>query len=540
MDIFRRMTLDLKTYNFEDLNAIKEYFNTHKINKKQLFFILKKYLVDIDEVGQLNMEDMREFVFKNFPNIDVIVGHITALIKADTYVNYMQGVKEEMDKISPTFCTAKWLQSTILLYSGETHSCHHPPRHKIQPMDIKNNPKGIHNTEYKMKVREDLLNGIQTPECDYCWKIENMGKGYISDRIYKSASYWAYPHLKEVLESGRGKNIDPTYMEVAFDSTCNFKCIYCSPESSTKWQEEIKKYGSLKQSSFNLHDLNWLKDTGKLPIPQDEYNPYIESFWEAWPEFYKKLKTFRITGGEPLLSKHTWKLFDYVKNNTNKELALAINTNNNVPDNLIDRMIENINEMSPNLKYFDVYTSLESVGEQAEYSRDGINYKEFIDNCYKVLDNTPKSTRLNFMTTINLTSVPSMLDFLKLLKTMKDKYPLKRHESRVRTRLSYLRYPKSLMISLLSEEQKQYYGNIWLDYVDKNKYTDSETQKGSFYIEEVDQIKRLVDFMNMDKQPNSVYDDMRLYINQLDFRRDKDFKKVFPELTYLMDESYYG
>ena len=54
-------------------------------------------------------------------------------------------------------------------------------------------------------------------------------------------------------------------------------------------------------------------------------------------------------------------------------------------------MIENINEMSPNLKYFDVYTSLESVGEQAEYSRDGINYKEFIDNCYKVLDNTPKS-----------------------------------------------------------------------------------------------------------------------------------------------------
>ena len=123
---------------------------------------------------------------------------------------------------------------------------------------------------------------------------------------------------------------------------------------------------------------------------------------------------------------------------------------------------------------------------------------------------------------------------------MKDKYPLKRHESRVRTRLSYLRYPKSLMISLLSKEQKQYYGNTWIDYVDKNKYTNSEVQQGSFYIEEVDQIKRLVDFMNIDKQPNSVYDDMRLYIKQLDVRRDRDFKKIFPELSYLMDESYYG
>ena len=74
------MTLDLKTYNFDDLNTIKEYFNKHKVDKKQLFFILKKYLVDIDEVGQVNMEDIREFVFKNFPNIDVIVGHISALI----------------------------------------------------------------------------------------------------------------------------------------------------------------------------------------------------------------------------------------------------------------------------------------------------------------------------------------------------------------------------------------------------------------------------------------------------------------------------
>ena len=458
----------------------------------------------------------------------------------EAYFNFLKESKEKINKVSPTFCAAKWLQSTILLYNGETHSSHHPSRHKIQLSDIKNNPKGIHNTEHKMKAREDLLKGIQTPECDYCWRIENAPEDHISDRVYKSSYSWALPYIDDIKESGRGADIDPTYMEVAFDSTCNFRCIYCSPESSSRWAEEIRKHGDIKQTEYNLHNEKWLKEVGKWPMHHKEHNPYIEAFWKWWPDLYPKLLNFRITGGEPLLSKHTWTLFDYVKDHPNKDLILSINTNGNAPDGKVDRMIDAINDMTPNLKYFDVYTSLENIGEQAEYSRDGMNYEEFISNCYKILDNTPDSTRLHFMTTINLTSAPSLLGFFKVIKEMRSKYQTKIHEFRVRTHLSYLRFPRTLMLSLLSEEDKKHYGDLWLDYVDANKLTWKKDPSETFYLEEVDQLERLVEFMRTDKQGDMVYNDMRSYIRQLDERRNRDFTKAFPMLAYLLEDDYYG
>ena len=465
------------------------------------------------------------------------------------YLNFLKKTRETINNVSPTFCGAKWMQSTILLYSGETHSCHHPSRHHIELSDIKDNPSGIHNTAHKMQARLDMLDGKQTPECDYCWRVENQNPDHISDRIYKSSYSWALPYIDEIIDSGAGKTIDPTYMEVAFESTCNFKCVYCSPESSSRWQDEVRQHGEIKQTEYNLHNLDWLKSAGKLPIHHKEHNPYIEAFWKWWPDLYPKLQTFRVTGGEPLLSKHTWRLFDYVEEHPNKDMILAINTNLNTPDDKVDKMIESINRMSPNLKYFDVYTSLENIGDHAEYTREGMNYEEFISNCYKVLDNTPESTRLHFMTTINLTSAPSFTEFLEQIREMRLKYYTKMHDFRIRTHFSYLRYPRNLMLSLLSEEDKQRYGKEWLDYVNKWKLTEitdaDRMYHGlppleTFYHEEIDQIERLVEFMQTDKQPDFVYNDMRSYIRQLDERRGRDFNKTFPTLNYLMDENYYG
>ena len=352
------------------------------------------------------------------------------------------------------------------------------------------------------------------------------------------------PHLNKIEQSGRGENFDPTYVEVAFDSTCNFKCIYCSPEASSRWEDEIRRHGDMKQTEFNLNNLDWLKSVGKLPIHHKEYNPYKEAFWEWWPELYPKLETFRITGGEPLLSKDTWKVFDYIKENPNPDLILAVNTNNNVPDKMADRLITNINEMQDNIKYFDIYTSFENTGKQAEYTREGMVYDEFIDNCYKILDNTPNSTRIHFMTTINLTSAPSLLGFLEEIKKMRGTkgsvYQPTKHVFRTRLMLNYLRWPRPLMLSLISKEDKQKYGDIWLEYMHANKLTEARKDEECFYLEEVDQMERLVEFMRNDEQPAVVYDDMRLYIKQLDERRNKNFCDTFPELSYLMDSDYYG
>ncbi len=57
--------------------------------------------------------------------------------------------KENLDPISPTFCTAKWKQVTLHLHNGHTHSCHHPTSHKIPLEELKDNPSALHNTKFK-------------------------------------------------------------------------------------------------------------------------------------------------------------------------------------------------------------------------------------------------------------------------------------------------------------------------------------------------------------------------------------------------------
>jgi organic radical activating enzyme len=458
----------------------------------------------------------------------------------DSYWNFLKEKREEINKVSPTFCGAKWKQSTILLYSGETHSCHHPSRHKITLEDIKDNPRGIHNTAVKRAARKEMLEGIQTKECDYCWKIENLNKDWMSDRIYKSTYSWALPHIEDIVKSGDGADIDPSYLEVAFESTCNFKCVYCSPESSSRWQEEIETHGPIELEDFNLHDLDWLKEVGKLPIHRKEQNPYIDAFWEWWPDLYPNLHTFRITGGEPLLSKHTWRVLDYIAENPNPNLTLAINSNLNVPDKLVEKLVEYINRISGNIKLFDVYTSLESTGKHAEYSRFGMEFDEFKKNCKYVLDNTSSKTRLHYMTTINLTSAPTFLEYLEYIREMRLKYYSKLHEFRVRTHLSYLRWPRMLCLTLLSEEDKQKFGDLWINYVEQHKLTPNKSDQETFYLEEVDQVRRLVDYMRTTKEPESLYKDFRNYTRSLDKRRKTSFVETFPELAYMMEDDYYG
>lgn len=452
-------------------------------------------------------------------------------------------IKEKRDvlnKVSPTFCLAKWLQSTVLLQNGETHSCHHPGRHKIQVADIIDNPAGIHNTPIKLIARDEMLDGIQTKECRYCWNIENLKEDYVSDRIYKSSFSWSWPHLQKVLDSGVGADIEPTYLEVSFENTCNFKCLYCGPESSSRWQDEVDKHGGIGLTKYKINDPIWLKEINKWPIRHDEYNPYVEAFWKWWPTLYPNLHTFRITGGEPLLSKYTWKVLDYIKANPRKDLLFAINTNMNAPIQLQEKLLTYIRDIGDKIKGFHIYTSLENTGEQAEYVRHGLEYEQFLKNCKTVLDSTGSNVELNIMTTINVLSAPTFLNFLQLMKKFKEDYQISKHDFRVKFRVNYLRWPECLNIILLSKQDKIRYAKEWLEFVEANAITKEKHDWQTFLLEDVDQVKRLCDYMLSTNPTKNDFDDFRTFISTCDSRRNTNFSTTFPELTYLTDNNYYG
>lgn len=443
--------------------------------------------------------------------------------------------KKQLDDISPSFCTAKWLQSTILLYNGDTHSCHHPSRHRIPTEGLAENPKLLHNTPVKIFARKEMLEGIQTKECEYCWRIENSNPDNLSDRVYKSASPWARPYFDDVVKSGLGEDVAPTYLEVAFESTCNFACMYCTPEVSTAWMAEAEKHGHYVLHTTTMHSAQWLKQIGKYPIHRDDYNPYIEAFWKWWPELYPKLDTFRITGGEPLLSKHTWKVFEYIKENPNPKMEFAINTNMNVPRKLIDRLVDEIAEVQDKVKEVKLFTSFEATGSHAEYIRFGMVYNEFIDNLDYIMTKLP-DVRIVIMVTANALSMFTFADFLKQIISLRAKHFKTAAKSTLGFNVSYLRWPFFQDVRILPDEIKRRSTDEVLSVINSHRDKQPGFGEAMFYLEEIDQVERFLKYMEQDL-PNKadMLRDFKMFYNEYDRRRNLNFSETFPEIAFMVE-----
>src|SRR6056300_935864 len=151
--------------------------------------------------------------------------------------------KQILDTKSASFCGAKWYNATIWLGSGMTTSCHHPPAHLVDIEQVKNNPKLLHNTDQKKEDRRMMQAGKRPPGCEYCWKIEDMGRDAISDRVYKSKIY-KQEELIHAKNLPVDEDIDLKTLEIAFDRTCQFACSYCNPAFSTTWVKDIRINGA--------------------------------------------------------------------------------------------------------------------------------------------------------------------------------------------------------------------------------------------------------------------------------------------------------
>lgn len=363
--------------------------------------------------------------------------------------------KNDLDAIGPGMCLAKWTQVTIHLHMGRTHSCHHPDTHPIPLNEVNENPTALHNTKYKKTLRKEMLEGLRPSECDYCWKIEDNSP-QISDRIFKSDEPWSKPYLEEIKSLGWDANYNPKYVEVSFSNVCNFKCSYCSPSFSSQWVQEIEKYGPYPTTD-RFNNLEWLRDTNRMPYKHNEFNPYVEAFWKWWPDLYNHLHTFRITGGEPLLGKDTWDVLDYIINSKdpNRELNFSINTNLGASDSVIDKFIEKINKIEDEkrVKSFVVYTSVDGWGEQAEYGRHGLNFSHFWDNINKILSKCPTVT-IGIMTTYNALSVPSYHTLIKNVYELKKEYGSmdRAWTTPISLDASFLRHPAHQTVQVLPME----------------------------------------------------------------------------------------
>lgn len=374
-------------------------------------------------------------------------------------VSEFQKTEKMLDEVSPSFCLAKWNQVSMHLGAGLTHSCHHPSPHKIPLDEISRSPNALHNTEFKKQQRKLMLEGERPRECNYCWRTEDATTGsgeshVFSDRITKSAEKWAAPYINDIKNLPWQANVNPTYLEVSFDTVCNFKCTYCSPGFSSTWRQEIEQHGPYEMQDMTLHSLEYMEQIGTMPIPISKYNPYIDAFWKWFPGAAKDLQVFRITGGEPLLSKQVFRVLDYLIENPQPQMEFNINSNLGVPDELMNKFIEKMRVIQEKkaVGLFKVYTSNEAHGKQAEYIRFGLNYESWLNNCNRVLAEIPDS-HLTVMAAYNMLSIPSFNLLMDDIIAMKHKYtkqPVRKNP--VSLDVPYVRWPEFLAPWVISAD----------------------------------------------------------------------------------------
>jgi organic radical activating enzyme len=441
--------------------------------------------------------------------------------------SFLEYKRRVLDIKSASFCGAKWYNATIWLGSGQTTSCHHPLPHAVSVEQVLANPAALHNTSEKKEQRRQMQNGERPSGCEYCWRIEDSSSTAISDRPYKSMIF-SEEELNDAFNLPSNNDVNLRTLEIAFDRTCNFACSYCNPAFSTTWVRDIKTNGGYSGLVSDGRNHFTHPHDGSQLYGYTDTNPYVEAFFKWWEtDLHKTLRELRITGGEPLMSGHTWKLLEWFKNNKGKSnTKIAINSNLGLESKKLDEFIDAVQGMD-----IEVYTSCESMNGQAEYIRDGLNYYQWFDNMVK-LYKSGVVKQMHVMATINGLCLPKLPDFLEHMMDFKQAYG----RNSLTVTLNILRFPSfqsslvmPLKIKQLCRERLQQFIDRWGD---------------SHWLHqmEVEHIRRLIEYLNSVESPHAgassldvLQKDFKTFYTQYDQRRNKDFIKTFPELSEWYD-----
>ncbi len=454
------------------------------------------------------------------------------------FLSSAEGAKE---KLGNGLCLAKWKQVSLHLPTGLNNSCYHPPLHEIPTNDLLTRPSSLHNTSFKKEQRKIMLKHERPEECSYCWTQEDLGN--LSDRHYRSGEPWAAKDFANIITSTGDEDVVPSYVEVNFNHACNLSCSYCSPQFSSTWQDEVQRQGGYPTVPIHNDPSHF---TGRRrPIPAREANPYVDAFWSWWPELYPELEHFRMTGGEPLMDKNTYKVFDYVLSNPSPKLHLNVTSNFSVEPELFERYLNYVKRLTTNepkyLEHFMQYVSLDSMFFKAEYARHGLDFERLWDNVNRFLNEVPNRSSLTFIITMNVLNVTGLHELINGILGLREIYS--KTYQRVWFDTPILRKPEWQDIRLLPESYIDSLEEVWafmMKHINDNK----ENKNHGFKDYELHRLQRVIDYMGEGCKLDPGYVKMQQanfyrFFSEHDRRRNTGFMRTFPEMADFWKECEY-
>ena len=397
-----------------------------------------------------------------------------------------------------TACQLKWNWSTLYLHEGKTASCHRTGWSKLTPENFVD----FHNTERKQQERQSMLKG-QWPKdsCQYCSDIEKTG-GF-SDRLLHLDIPDMYP--LELDQDPTALVVTPTILEVYFNNTCNLSCVYCTPNLSSKINQENIKFGDWEYQDLKLRS---------IPITSD-YEKTLEKFWSWMDENSHKLKRFNVLGGEPFYQLEYFKLLQYFEDRPHPNLELGIVTNLMISSDKLDAMIERWKSLlkKRHLKRIDVTCSIDCWGTEQTYVRHGLDLKTWQTNFEKLLGF--KWLKINVNQTISVLTIKTMPALLKNLQVWRQQHEIGHYFSEVSPGPSHLK--PNILGAIFDQDFEQILSLM---------PADSQQDRNA-----ISYMKGISEHVSSSTKNIAESDKLQKYLDEIDRRRGTDWKQTFPWLA---------
>jgi len=324
-----------------------------------------------------------------------------------------------MKKIKPsegneTFCMAPWTHTHLSPQLERRMCCasREESRTFNQYIDLNKtsqpfNPQTLEehwNGEYMKKVRVDLMQGKEIPQCQSC------NHRLLSVSIYRNHFNKLYEHL---IDEAYAKTSDDghtdmkvTSWDYRFNNLCNFSCRMCGDMLSSSWEAENKKHNDWDPENPATM---WMRPEIKAEINKFHDKVIIKEFQTAVES--KSIKEIYWCGGEPLMWKIHWETMKRIVE-LGYEDQVHIRYNSNM--SRIDYYGMNLfTDILAKYKYWNILASIDGAGEIGEYIRTGLNWSEWMKNMKKGMQYTTgkeKSLRMDLTMTM-----PGMLGIEQLL-----------------------------------------------------------------------------------------------------------------------------
>lgn len=372
---------------------------------------------------------------------------------------------------NPYFCPMPW---TGIMYNfdGTVKNCIRSAGTigNIKESSIENIILGEQNIENQ----HNIIKHIPVTSCHTCYDLEHGKKGLdiISDRIFYIRELKKIPtHTYNI------NNFDLQTIDVRWSNLCNFSCVYCGPEFSSKWANELKIY------------------------PQEPDHHAIDNFKNYIYDNAGKLKHVYLAGGEPLLMKENLELLEQLSPDVN----LRVNTNLSMTGTKVFETI---------CKFKNVHwtVSVETTGNEYEFIRYGGIWEDFLRNLQKIKTLNHKITFNMLWFLLNYKSIFKTIDYFKELGFHNNSFVI-----------GALLNPQYLNIRHLPK-------NV-LNYLE-DELTHRINQQPKYLLE--DSYKNMLHYIQqpMEKDLNNSFKKLK----EIDNRRGLDSSKIFTDLYKLKEE----